>query len=357
MALAYRAGLPLEDMEFVQFHPTGIYQRGILIGEAARGEGGFLRNAGGDRFMERYAPVIKDLAPQDLVSRCILKEIQDGRGIGGQAFVHLDLTHLGPDVIGRKLAGIAGFAKTYAGVNVVREPIPVQPTYHYMMGGIAANADGGVMVGAGGTTLPGLFAAGECACVSVHGANRLGCNSLLDTLVFGRRTGAAMRDYIRAAPAPTPSERFREQAESGLSRLMAADGTEQIGVLMGEMQQAMMEHVSVFRQASGLQAALSTIRELQERSRRIAIRDRGRCFNRNLLEAVELGNMLDLAEAIILCARDRRESRGAHWREDFARRDDENFLHHTLVRLNGGAPEIFHRPVAITRFQPRERTY
>jgi succinate dehydrogenase / fumarate reductase flavoprotein subunit len=357
MALAYRAGLPLEDMEFVQFHPTGIYKLGILISEAARGEGGVLRNADGERFMERYAPVLKDLAPRDLVSCCVLKEIQAGRGIGGQAFVHLDLTHLGPDVIGRKLAGIAGFAKTYAGVDVVREPIPVQPTCHYMMGGIAANADGGVMVGAGGTTLPGLFAAGECACVSVHGANRLGCNSLLDTLVFGRRTGAAMRDYIRTASAPKPSDRFREEAESGLSRLMAADGTEKIGALMDEMQQAMMEHVAVFRQASGLQAAISTIRELKERSGRIAIQDRGLCFNRNLMEAIELGHMLDLAEAIILCARDRRESRGAHWREDFPRRDDENFLHHTLVRLNGRAPEIFHRPVAITRFQPRERSY
>jgi succinate dehydrogenase / fumarate reductase flavoprotein subunit len=357
MAIAYRAGLPLEDMEFVQFHPTGIYKLGILISEAARGEGGVLRNADGERFMERYAPVLKDLAPRDLVSCCVLKEIQAGRGIGGQAFVHLDLTHLGPDVIGRKLAGIAGFAKTYAGVDVVREPIPVQPTCHYMMGGIAANADGGVMVGAGGTTLPGLFAAGECACVSVHGANRLGCKSLLDTLVFGRRTGAAMRDYIRTASAPKPSDRFREEAESGLSRLMAADGTEKIGALMDEMQQAMMEHVAVFRQATGLQAALSTIRELKERFGRIAIQDRGRCFNRNLLEAIELGNMLDLAEVIVLGALDRKESRGAHWREDFPQRDDASCLHHTMVRLNGGAPEIFHRPVAITRFQPLERTY
>jgi succinate dehydrogenase / fumarate reductase flavoprotein subunit len=357
MALAYRAGVPLEDMEFVQFHPTGIYKLGILISEAARGEGGMLRNADGERFMERYAPVIKDLAPRDLVSRCILKEIQAGRGIGGQAFVHLDLTHLGPDVISRKLAEIAGFAKTYAGVDVAREPIPVQPTCHYMMGGIAASAEGAVVIGADGTTLPGLFAAGECACVSVHGANRLGCNSLLDTLVFGRRTGAAMRNYVKTAPAPTPSDRFREQVESGLSRLMAADGTEKIGVLMEEMQQAMMEHVSVFRQASGLQAALSAIRELKERSSRIAIQDRGRCFNRNLLEAIELGNMLDLAEVIVLGALDRKESRGAHWREDFPQRDDASCLHHTMVRLNGGAPEIFHRPVTITRFQPRERTY
>jgi succinate dehydrogenase / fumarate reductase flavoprotein subunit len=357
MALAYRAGAPLEDMEFVQFHPTGIYPLGILISEAARGEGGVLRNSDGERFMERYAPVIKDLAPRDLVSRCILKEIQTGRGIGGQAFVHLDLTQLGPDVIGRKLAEIAGFAKTYAGVDAAREPIPVQPTCHYMMGGIAANADGGVVLDAGGTTLPGLFAAGECACVSVHGANRLGCNSLLDTLVFGRRAGAAMRDFIRTVPAPNLRDAFRKEVASRLSLLMAKNGTEKIGTLMNEMQQAMMEHVSVFRQATGLQAALSTIRELKERFGRIAIQDRGLCFNRNLLEAVELGNMLDLAEVIVLGALDREESRGAHWRDDFPQRDDARFLHHTMVRLNGGAPEIFHRPVAITRFQPRERNY
>jgi len=357
MALAYRAGLPLEDMEFVQFHPTGIYKLGILISEAARGEGGVLRNADGERFMERYAPVIKDLAPRDMVSRCILKEIQAGQGIGGQAFVHLDLTHLGPEVIGRKLAEIAGFAKTYAGVDVTREPIPVQPTCHYMMGGIAANADGGVVIGAGGTTLPGLFAAGECACVSVHGANRLGCNSLLDTLVFGRRAGAAMRDFIRAVPAPKLRDTFRKEAESRLSRLMAAEGTEKIGILMDDMQRAMMEHVSVFRQASGLQAALGKIRELRERSKRISIQDQGRCFNRNLLDAIELGHMLDLAEVVILGALGRKESRGAHWRDDFPQRNDEQFLHHTMVRLHGRVPEIFHRPVTITRFQPRERTY
>jgi succinate dehydrogenase / fumarate reductase flavoprotein subunit len=357
MALAYRAGAPLEDMEFVQFHPTGIVKLGILISEAARGEGGVLRNAAGERFMERYAPVIKDLAPRDLVSRCILEEIRAGRGIDGKDFVHLDLTHLGPEVIAHKLAEIAGFAKTYAGVDASREPIPVQPTCHYMMGGIPAGVDGEVALDARGTPLPGLFAAGECACVSVHGANRLGCNSLLDTLVFGRRAGAAMRAHIRAAPAPEPSERFRQEAESSLARLMAAAGTEKIGTLMAEMQQVMTEHVSVFRQAPGLQAALSKIRDLKQRSGRLAIQDRGRCFNRNLLEAVELGHMLDLAEVITLGALHRQESRGAHWREDYPQRDDEKFLRHTLVRLNGGLPELFSRPVTITRFQPRERTY
>jgi len=357
MALAYRAGAPLEDMEFVQFHPTGIYKLGILISEAARGEGGILRNAEGERFMERYAPVIKDLAPRDLVSRCILEEIRAGRGINGKDYVHLDLTHLGADVIGHKLAEIVGFARTYAGVDAAREPIPVQPTCHYMMGGIAADADGHVIADAGGTPLAGLFAAGECACVSVHGANRLGCNSLLDTLVFGRRAGVTMRDFIQNAKPRKPFATFRKQAEEQLAGLMAADGPEKIGAIMAEMQETMMERVSVFRHAEGLQAALSTIRELKERCMRISIQDKGCRFNRNLVEAIELGHMLDLAEVITAGALHRQESRGAHWREDFAKRDDENFLHHTLVRLGGEGPQIFSRPVTITRFQPQERTY
>jgi succinate dehydrogenase / fumarate reductase flavoprotein subunit len=357
MALAYRAGAPLEDMEFVQFHPTGIHRFGIPVGEAARGEGGVLRNAVGERFMERYAAGAKDLAPQDLVSRGILKEIHAGRGIGGQAYVHLDLTHLGPDVLRLKLAGIVGFAKIYAGVDADHEPIPVQPTCHYLMGGIAANAGGEVVVDAGGTPLPGLFAAGECACVSVHGANRLEGNSLLEALVLGRRAGAAMHGFIRTIATPKPSDACRLEAEARLSQLLARDGTEKIKALMDDMQQVMTDHVSVFRNARGLQAALSKIRELKERCGRVPIQDKGRCFNRNLMEAIELEHMLDLAEVIILGALDRRESRGAHWREDFQQRDDERFLHHTLVRRNGGAPEVFLRPVAITRFQPRERMY
>jgi succinate dehydrogenase / fumarate reductase flavoprotein subunit len=357
MALAYRAGAPLEDMEFVQFHPTGIHRFGILVSEAARREGGVLRNARGERFMERYAPGVKDLAPHDLVSRGILEEIRAGRGINGQAYVHLDLTLLGPDIIRGKLAEIAGLAKTYAGVDAGHEPIPVQPTCHYLMGGIAANADGVVVVDAGGTPLPGLFAAGECACVSVHGANRLEGNSLLDNLFFGRRAGAAMHGFIRTMAAPRPSDACRLEAESRLSQILARDGTETVKILMDDMQQVMTDYVSVFRNAQGLQAALSKIRELKERSGRVSIQDKGRCFNRNLLEAVELGHMLDLAEVIILGALDRRESRGAHWREDFLQRDDERFLHHTMVRRDGGAPELFRRPVAITRFQPRERTY
>jgi succinate dehydrogenase / fumarate reductase flavoprotein subunit len=226
-----------------------------------------------------------------------------------------------------------------------------------MMGGVAADADGHVLADAGGTPLAGLFAAGECACVSVHGANRLGCNSLLDTLVFGRRAGAAMRDVIRRLKPRKPSAAFRKQAEVRLAGLMAADGPEKIGVLMAEMQQTMMEHVSVFRHAEGLQAALSKINELKQRCMHIAIQDKGRCFNRNLLEAIELAHMLDLAEVITAGALRRQESRGAHWREDFAKRDDENFLHHTMARLSAEGPQFFSRPVTITRFQPQERTY
>jgi succinate dehydrogenase / fumarate reductase flavoprotein subunit len=320
MALAYRSGAPLEDMEFVQFHPTGIYKLGILISEAARGEGGVLRNRAGERFMERYAPVIKDLAPRDMVSRCMLEEIRAGRGIDGRDYLHLDLTHLGADVLNRKLAEVVGFARTYAGVDALRQPIPVLPTCHYVMG-------------------------------------RLGCNSLLDTLVFGRRAGARMREFIGSAKPPQPAGAFREKAEARLAELVAGGGREKIGAIMAEMQQTMMEHVSVFRHAEGLLAALSKIRELKERCTRLSIQDKGRCFNRNLLEAIELGHMLDLAEIITAGALYRTESRGAHWREDFAKRNDENFLHHTMVRLSAEGPQIFSKPVTITRFQPQERTY
>ncbi|MBE9520721.1 MAG: FAD-binding protein, partial [Proteobacteria bacterium] len=256
MALAYRAGAPLEDMEFVQFHPTGIYKLGILISEAARGEGGILLNKDGERFMERYAPVIKDLAPRDMVSRCILEEIRAGRGIDGKDYVHLDLTHLGEDVINSKLAEITGFARTYAGVDATREPIPVQPTCHYMMGGIASNVDGRVTVDSDDTPFEGLFAAGECACVSVHGANRLGCNSLLDTLVFGRRSGMEIKRYVQSVDFQKPATDFEKMAAAKISGLMAAKGKEKISEIMAGMQEVMMEKVSVFRMESHLTEAL-----------------------------------------------------------------------------------------------------
>jgi succinate dehydrogenase / fumarate reductase flavoprotein subunit len=357
MALAYRAGAPLEDMEFVQFHPTGIYKLGILISEAARGEGGVLRNSKGERFMERYAPVIKDLAPRDMVSRCILEEVRAGRGIDGKDYVHLDMTHLGEDVIKSKLAEITGFAKTYAGVDAAKEPIPVQPTCHYMMGGIAADVDGRVILDADGTVFTGLFAAGECACVSVHGANRLGCNSLLDTLVFGRRSGMEIRRFVKTVEMPQVSSDYAEKAAARIAELMNGKGTESVGRIMAQMQEIMMDKASVFRTAAGLGEALEQIRELQQRYRSIGLTDKGSCFNRDLLDALELGHMLDLAEVIVVGALYRKESRGAHFREDYPARDDAQFLVHTLVRFTGDTPQIFEKPVTITRFQPKERKY
>jgi len=358
MAIAFRAGAPLQDMEFVQFHPTGIYKLGILISEAARGEGGVLRNIEGERFMERYAPVIKDLAPRDMVSRCMLEEMRAGRGINGKDYLHLDLTHLGKDVIESKLAEITGFARTYAGVDPITEPIPVQPTCHYMMGGIAADADGHVVVDSQGTRFAGLFAAGECACVSVHGANRLGCNGLLDTLVFGRRAGLEMKRYVDSVDRPKPPPDPAKPDADRIQALMSGAGKEDTGAIRAVMQETMMDKVSVFRSRDGLSEALDTVRELKERYRDVAIRDKGSCFNRDLVDAIELGHMLELAEVIVLGAIFREESRGAHSREDFPGRNDESFLVHSMVRRDAGkAPQLFTKPVTITRFQPQERKY
>ena len=358
MAIAYSAGAVLEDMEFVQFHPTGIVKLGILISEAARGEGGILLNNEGERFMERYAPVIKDLAPRDMVSRCILDEIRAGRGIDGKDYVHLDLTHLGEEVIGKKLVEIIEFARTYGGVDAKKEPIPVQPTCHYMMGGIAADADGHVVLDAEGTIFPGLYAAGECACVSVHGANRLGCNSLLDILVFGRRSGKTLRKYIHGTGMPEISSDLEEQANSKLQQLLEKEGSESYGPILESMRQIMMNNVSVYRTKEGLMEALDHVQGLKERFQDISIRDKGSVFNRELLDVIELGHMLDLAEAIIMGALHREESRGAHYREDFSARDDKKFLAHTMVKLDPDkGPQLFTKPVAITRFEPKERKY
>lgn len=358
MAIAYRAGAALKDLEFVQFHPTGIYKLGILISEAARGEGGILKNSAGERFMERYAPVIKDLAPRDMVSRCILEEIRAGRGIDGKDYVHLDLTHLGEDVVGTKLSEIIGFARTYAGVEPVKEPIPVQPTCHYMMGGIATDVEGRVITDNQDTLFSGLYAAGECACVSVHGANRLGCNALLELLVFGRRAGIEMRKFIHTVGWVELPPDPQKKVEDSIRALMDGNGGERIGPIASEMQGIMMDRVSVFRQKEGLSEALERVKDLKTRHGKIAITDRGSCFNKDLVDALELGNMLDLAEVIVLGALQREESRGAHSREDFPNRDDERWLVHTLARRSSdGEPEISYKPVTITRFLPKERTY
>ena len=359
MAIAFRAGAALEDMEFVQFHPTGIYKLGILISEAVRGEGGILRNNEGERFMERYAPTIKDLAPRDMVSRCILREIQSGKGIEGKDYVFLDLTHLGKDLIASKLGEISGFARTYAGVDVNKEPIPVQPTCHYMMGGIATDTDGRVKIDDQNQTIAGLYAAGECACVSVHGANRLGCNSLLDVLVFGRRAGRSMRRYIHTIGLPSLAgdDPTAETAEQ-IAKLMNSTGKERSNIIRTEMQAIMMDNVSVFRHKDALRKVMDQLSLLKERCQNISIQDKGRCFNRDLLDAMEITYMLDLAEAITLGALNRVESRGAHFREDFPDRDDQNWLVHSLFRYAGQEPPQFlTKPVTITDFEPKERKY
>jgi succinate dehydrogenase / fumarate reductase flavoprotein subunit len=360
MAIAFRAGAALEDMEFVQFHPTGIYKLGILISEAVRGEGGILRNNEGERFMERYAPTIKDLAPRDMVSRCILREIRDGKGIDGKDYVFLDLTHLGEEVISSKLAEISGFARTYAGVDVTKEPIPVQPTCHYMMGGIATDTDGRVMVDNQDQTISGLYAAGECACVSVHGANRLGCNSLLDVLVYGRRAGRSIRRYIHTIGLPPLSgDDPTAETAAQIAALMDSTGRERSGAIRSEMQKIMMDNVSVFRHGDALVKVMEKLRMLKDRCRQIGIQDKGRCFNRDLLDALEVGYMLDLAEAMTLGALNRDESRGAHFREDCPDRDDEHWLVHSLFSYAGpkAAPQFLTKPVKITDFEPKERKY
>jgi succinate dehydrogenase / fumarate reductase flavoprotein subunit len=317
-----------------------------------------LLNNEGERFMERYAPIIKDLAPRDMISRCMLEEMRAGRGIDGKDYFHLDLTHLGEDVIDKKLAEITSFARTYAGVDPIKEPIPVQPTCHYMMGGIATDADGHVIVDEKNTAFAGLYAAGECACVSVHGANRLGCNALLDTLVFGRRAGIAIKAFVPSAARPKLPARPEKKDADMIKALMNGSGKEGSGPIRAELQESMMENVSVFRQKDSLNTALAKITQLKKRYQDLSIQDKGNCFNRDLLDAIELGHLLDLAEVITRSALNREESRGAHSREDFPERDDQKFLAHTMARHDAvKGPKIFTKPVTITKFEPQERKY
>ncbi|MBI3088028.1 MAG: succinate dehydrogenase flavoprotein subunit [Candidatus Omnitrophica bacterium] len=354
--VVFRRGLPLEDMEFFQFHPTGIYKLGILITEGARGEGGILRNGRGERFMERYAPTLLDLAPRDMVSRAMYLEIREGRGIEGKDYLHLDLTHLDPSVIDRKLPDIADFVRTYLGVDPHRQPIPVQPTAHYAMGGIPTNLHAEVL-DERGQVVPGLYAAGECACVSVHGANRLGTNSLVDIVVFGRRGGQRLAQWAPAADhLPLPKEP-EVMAQEALSRLTTNLGGESAAQIRDELQQAMMAQVSVFRTEAGLKEALAAIVQLRVRYGRVDVQDKALRFNTELEEALELGCVLDLAWATTVAALARRESRGAHCREDFPDRDDANWLKHSLAVLRDGAISLSAKPVTITRFQPKPRVY
>lgn len=354
--LAYRAGIPLEDMEFVQFHPTGIYGLGVLISEAARGEGGMLRNGRGERFMEKYAPNLKDLAPRDVISRAIYEEIREGRGIDGRDFVHLDLTHLGKECLAAKLSDISSFVRIYLGIDAVKNLIPVQPTCHYMMGGIPTNSDGQVL-DENQQVIHGLYAAGECACVSVHGANRLGCNSLLDLVVFGRRAGKKIIQELEGLPwVPLP-----DQPDKGtltrIDRLKKRQHGEKAGVLRNEIQETMTAYCSVFRQKKDLNKALATIRSLMKRYEEIVIDDRGLKFNTDLMDAIELESLLNLSNIILVSALAREESRGAHFREDYPERDDQNWLKHTLIRKAEDGHRLFYKPVTITRFEPKTRVY
>jgi len=357
MGVVYRKGLPLEDMEFYQFHPTGLAGLGVLLTEGARGEGGILRNESGERFMERYAPTIKDLAPRDMVARAMVQEVREGRGAGpNKDYVYLDLTHLPKEQIEEKLPDITEFARTYLGVDPVKELVPVFPTAHYAMGGIPTNIDAEVLRN-NTDVVPGLYAAGECACVSVHGANRLGTNSLLDINVFGKRSGIASAEFAKKADWPNLPDNPEAYVSELLNRLRQSDGSERVHILRKEMQETMDMNAQVYRTEETLTQALNDVRSLKERYKNIGIMDRGQRYNTDLLEAVELGFLLDLAEVLVVSALNRRESRGGHAREDYQSRDDEKFMVHTMAYKEDNDVRLDYKPVVITRYQPMERKY
>jgi len=377
-AVVLRKGLPIEDMEFFQFHPTGILKLGILITEAVRGEGGVLINGKGERFMEKYAPNIKDLASRDVVSRAIYLEIKAGNGIDGKNYVYLDSR---PDVINKfaaadgktrpdgspylvtakeitdKIPDITDFCRTYLGVDPVVDPMPVQPTAHYAMGGIPTNKYGEVIMDVNGTTVPGLYAAGECACVSVHGANRLGTNSLVDLVVFGKHAGIKAAEFANQSelqPLPNDADKF---TKSQILNLKNGSGKEKASQINSEMKKMMFDLVGVFRTEEGLSQAVQELKTLRQRFLEVRVSDTNSVFNMELLSTWELGNMLDLALITAESALARKESRGAHAREDYAKRDDTNWMKHTLAWLEEDKVRLEYKPVVITRFEPKERKY
>ena len=362
MGIVWRKGLPLEDMEFFQFHPTGLAGLGVLLSEAARGEGGILRNQDGERFMERYAPTIKDLAPRDMVARAMANEVREGRGCGPEgAYVMLDLTHLPKEQIDAKLPDITEFARTYLGVEPYNEPIPVFPTAHYAMGGVPTNIAGEVLFN-NEDVVPGLYAAGEVACVSVHGANRLGTNSLLDINVFGKRAGINAARFAQSAPRLELPANAAAFVISLIESMRDGTGTERVAKIRGELQATMDLNAQVYRTEGSLKQALSDIEALKARYLNVSVQDKGRRFNTDLLEAVELGFLIELAEVLVVSALARNESRGGHFREDYATRDDVNFMRHTMayrqVADDGSTViRLDYKPVVQTRYRPMERKY
>jgi len=357
-AMVLRAGLPLEDMEFVQFHPTGLYIHGILVSEAARGEGGYLINDAGERFMKKYAPEKMELAPRDVTSRAIQKEIDEGRGIGGKNYVYCDLRHLGKEKIMTLLPQIHELAWKFLHIDCVKDPIPIQPTGHYSMGGIPTDNDCRVLADGKSKPVVGFFAAGECACVSVHGANRLGTNSLLEASLFGRRAGKSIVRFLREEPAlPDLPVDAAKEAIAEVEGVLSASGAEKVSAIRAEMQAKMSDNCAVFRNGCNLEKLSEEIKSLRERYKRIRIDDKSMTFNMDLTEAIELGRMLDVAEVIVAGALNRTESRGAHSRTDHPKRDDVNWLKHTLAWKKDGAVKFDYRPVVVTRFEPKERKY
>jgi succinate dehydrogenase / fumarate reductase flavoprotein subunit len=362
MGIIWRKGLPLEDMEFYQFHPTGLAGLGVLLTEGARGEGGILRNASGERFMERYAPTIKDLAPRDMVARAMVQEVREGRGAGpNKDYVYLDLTHLPKEQIEAKLPDITEFARTYLGVDPVTELVPVFPTAHYAMGGIPTDVETRVLRD-NEHVVPGLYAAGECACVSVHGANRLGTNSLLDINVFGRRAGIAAAEYAATAPLPPLPQDPTSFTMGLVEELRSATGGERVITLRTELQATMDMNAQVYRTEATLKQALTDVQDLKRRYANISIQDKGVRYNTDLLEAIELGFLIDLAEVLVVGALERKETRGGHAREDYPNRDDVNYMRHTMAyrRFESDGKdyvEVAYKPVTVTRYQPMERKY
>jgi len=358
--MLYQKGLPLEDMEFYQFHPTGIYRLGILLSEAARGEGGILRNKDGERFMERYAPTIKDLAPRDMVSRAIATEINNGNGAGPKNdFVYLDLTHLGAETIKQKLPDITDFVRTYVKIEPINEPIPVQPTAHYAMGGIPTDIYARVLSDADGSILPGVYSAGESACVSVHGANRLGTNSLLDIVVFGKRAGQSMVDYVSSTKPSTLSENAAEELKNKIERLLEKEHNPEFSVprIREELQDSMEENAKIFRSEESLKTQTNILKNLRDRYQNVTISDKGSVFNTELLEAIELEYLLDMSDTTVASALARKESRGAHSRIDHVERDDKNWLKHSFAFKDGVEVKLKYKDVELGKYEPKERKY